>query len=195
MHFRSLRVINEDYIKPDSGFPFHSHTDMEILTYIISGKLEHKDSLGNTSQIQHGEIQLMRAGTGITHSEYNPSQNEEVHLLQIWVIPATKGLPPLYQQRNFKVADHVGKLLLVASPDSQDNSFTIAQDAKIYAALIENNEINYQIENGRNIWIQVVHGNLTVNQHEITNGDGMAITNETGINITGNGEFIMFDLA
>ena len=160
MHFRSLRVINEDYVKSNSGFPFHDHMDMEILTYIISGELQHKDSLGNTSVIRRGEIQLMRAGTGITHSEFNPSKDVDVHLLQIWVIPNAKGLKPLYQQKEFHQADHMGKLVLIASTDGHDNSFIIAQNAKIYAAIIDNTQIDYIIAPNRNIWIQVVNGNL-----------------------------------
>lgn len=195
MHFSSLRVINEDFVKANSGFPFHSHADMEILTYIISGELEHKDSLNNTSVIRRGEIQLMRAGTGITHSEYNPSADVDVHLLQIWVIPNTKGLTPLYQQKSFHQENNVDKLILVASTDGHDNSFKIAQDATIYAAIVKNTPINYTIAKGRNIWIQIVNGKLEINNEKsVDAGDGVAITDETNLKISGDGEFILFDL-
>lgn len=195
MHFRSLRVINEDFVKANSGFPFHDHRDMEILTYIISGELQHKDSLNNTSVIKRGEMQLMRAGTGITHSEFNPSIDSDVHLLQIWIMPNTKDLKPLYQQKEFHQSDNINKLILVASPNGQDNSFTIAQDAKIYTGIIKNTQIDYIIHKSRNIWIQVVEGSLLINNHTVVGGDGVAITNESDITINGNGEFILFDLA
>lgn len=195
MHFSSLRVINEDYVKANSGFPFHSHADMEILTYIIAGELEHKDSLNNTSKIKRGEIQLMRAGTGISHSEYNPSVDIDVHLLQIWILPDTKGLNPLYQQKSFYLENNIGKLVLVASADGQDSSFRIAQNAKIYAAIIANNQLDYPIGKNRNVWIQVVHGKLEINDEHIANsGDGIAIRNESSLKIRGNGEFLLFDL-
>ncbi|MCC2624609.1 MAG: hypothetical protein K0R14_482 [Burkholderiales bacterium] len=194
MHFKSLRVINEDYVKANTGFPFHDHRDMEILTYIISGELQHKDSLNNTSIIRRGEMQLMRAGIGITHSEFNPSKDTDVHLLQIWVMPNAKALKPLYQQKEFHQANHTGKLILVASPDGQDNSFTIAQDAKIYAAIIDKTQIDYVIPQDRGVWIQVISGDLTINGIAIKNGDGVAITDESNITIDGNGEFILFDL-
>jgi redox-sensitive bicupin YhaK (pirin superfamily) len=194
VHFRSLRVVNEDYVKANTGFPFHDHMDMEIITYIISGELQHKDSLGNTSVIRRGEIQLMRAGTGITHSEFNPSKDIDVHLLQIWVIPNVKGLTPLYQQKSFHLIDNIGELVLIASPDGQNNSFIIAQDAKVYAAIINNTLIEYPITLNRNVWVQVVQGNLTINGNLVVNGDGVAITNESGLVIEGNGEFILFDL-
>ncbi|MFN8769661.1 MAG: pirin family protein [Neisseriaceae bacterium] len=196
MHFQSLRVINEDYIKADSGFPFHSHQDMEILTYIISGQLEHKDSINNTSIISRGELQLMRAGTGITHSEYNSSKDEDVHLLQIWIIPADKGLSPLYQQKNFEIDNNLNKLVLVASPDGQNDSFIIAQDVKVYASKIADTKIDYLINPKRKVWIQLVKGNITINKdYLLTNGDGVAITDEASIKISGSGEFILFDLA
>jgi|SRR6185437_832404 len=194
MHFRSLRVINEDYVKANSGFPFHDHMDMEIITYIISGELQHKDSLNNTSVIKRGEIQLMRAGTGITHSEFNPSKDVDVHLLQIWVIPNVKGLTPLYQQKEFHLVDNIGELVLIASPDGQNNSFTIAQDAKIYAAIINKTQIDYTIDPNHNVWIQVVQGDLSINGSSVVSGDGVAITNESSLIINGNGEFILFDL-
>ncbi|MCC2645680.1 MAG: Pirin domain protein [Burkholderiales bacterium] len=194
MHFRSLRVINEDYVKPNSGFPFHNHMDMEILTYIISGELQHKDSLNNTSIIHRGEIQLMRAGTGITHSEFNPSKDTEVHLLQIWIIPNTKGLEPFYQQKQFYLSDNMEKLVLIASNDGENNSFTIAQDVKIYAAILEDTKLDYSIKPKRNIWIQIVEGNLEINGYSVASGDGIAITDELAISITGRGEFILFDL-
>ncbi|HLX55191.1 MAG TPA: pirin family protein [Aquella sp.] len=194
MHFKSLRVINEDYVKANTGFPFHDHMDMEIITYIITGEIQHKDSLGNTSVIRRGEIQLMRAGTGITHSEFNPSKDVDVHLLQIWVIPNVKGLAPLYQQKSFHLVENIGELVLIASPDGQNNSFTIAQDAKIYAAIIKNTQIDYPISPNHNVWIQVVEGNLTINGNSVVSGDGVAIINESNLTINGSGEFILFDL-
>lgn len=194
MQFASLRVINEDYIQPNSGFPFHSHADMEILTYVISGELEHKDSLGNTSVISHGEIQLMRAGTGITHSEYNPSKTTETHMLQIWLIPDTKGLSPLYQQQNFAVKSQPNELVLIASPDGENSSFKIAQDIKIYAAIIENNVINYAVATDRKLWIQVISGDLDIKGNRVSAGDGVKVDNELMLSISGAGEFILFDL-
>jgi redox-sensitive bicupin YhaK (pirin superfamily) len=194
MHFKSLRVINEDFVLAATGFPFHDHRDMEILTYIISGELQHKDSLNNTSVIRRGEMQLMRAGSGITHSEFNPSKDMDVHLLQIWVMPNAKGLKPLYQQKEFHQDRHIGKLVLVASIDGEDDSFIIAQDAKIYAAIIDNTQIDYAISKNRGVWIQVVHGDLKINGVAVKNGDGAAITDESNITIDGNGEFILFDL-
>lgn len=195
MHFSSLRVINEDYVKAGSGFPFHSHMDMEILTYIIDGKLQHKDSLDNTSVINRGEVQLMRAGTGITHSEYNPSANTDVHLLQIWILPNAKGLTPLYQQKSFHLEKNINTLILIASVDGHNDSFKIAQDAKIYAAIIDNKQIDYTITKNRNIWIQIVRGQLYINNIEAFSGDGIAIAHELTLNISGSGEFILFDLS
>lgn len=194
-HFRSLRVINEDYIQENSGFPFHSHQDMEILTYIISGELKHKDSLGNTSVIRRGEVQLMRAGSGINHSEFNPSLQNKVHLLQIWIFPANKGLQPLYQQKQFHLNNNLNKLVLIASPDGQDDSFTIVQDAKIYAAILNNRSVKYPLPDNRHVWLQVVHGIFKVNNLPVESGDGLAISDETLLNIHGNGEFLLFDLS
>ena len=193
-HFQTLRVVNEDRISPQTGFPFHSHQDMEIITYIISGVIEHQDSLGNNGQIRKGEIQLMRAGSGITHSEVNPSDTEETHLLQIWIFPNQKNLEPAYQQKQINLHDLPNQLLLIASPNGENNSFVIAQDAKVYACILQDKEIQYNISSSRSVWLQVVNGDLSVNSTAITRGDGIAIKDETQLNISGTGEFILFDL-
>jgi quercetin 2,3-dioxygenase len=193
-HFQTLRVINEDLIKPSTGFPFHSHQDMEIITYIISGAIEHQDSLGNKGQIRKGEIQFMRAGSGITHSEANPSAVEETHLLQIWIFPNQKNLEPKYQQKQINLHSKPNQLLLIASPNGENNSFEIYQDAKVYACILQNKEIQYNISRSRSAWLQIVAGNLSINSTTVSSGDGIAIRDETQLKISGDGEFILFDL-
>lgn len=197
MRFKSLRVINEDYIGAGQGFMPHSHQNMEIMTYIISGELEHQDDMGNTSIIKSGEVQFMRAGTNVTHSEVNPSKSEETHLLQIWVIPKQKDLPPTYSQRFYSIADKKDKLCLLASGRDQLNCFNIAQDVLIYASILDKSspKLDYPIAGSHeSIWIQLVSGILTVNDITINAGDGVAVEHEDMLHLSSNShaEFILF---
>jgi quercetin 2,3-dioxygenase len=196
MGFRSLRVINEDRVQPGRGFPPHSHRDMEIITYVLSGSLEHKDSLGNGSVIRHGEVQRMTAGTGVTHSEYNPSPTESVHFLQIWILPERNGLPAGYEQQALDAAG--GRLRLVASPDGRDGSLVVHQDAAVLAARLAPDErVEHRLRPGRHAWLQVATGALEVNGTALHQGDGAAIGDESqlGIRATEASELLLFDLA
>jgi quercetin 2,3-dioxygenase len=198
MGFRSLRVINEDRVAPGQGFGAHSHSDMEIISYVLDGALEHKDSLGNGAVIRPGEVQRMTAGTGITHSEYNPSPTQSVHFLQIWILPDRQGLPPGYEQRLFLSAEKQGRLRLVASPDGRDDSVTVHQDAALYVShLGAADTVVHDIAPGRYAWLQVASGAVTLNGQEMLAGDGAAVSDETRLEIgadTGS-EVLLFDLA
>ena len=197
MGFRTLRVINEDVIEPGRGFPTHPHRDMEILSYVLEGNLEHKDSLGNGSVIRPGEVQRMSAGTGIRHSEFNPSVTERVHFLQIWVLPQTVGLEPGYEQKQFFADNPRDQLILVGSRDGREGSLTVHQDLDLYAArLSEGGEVTYEAEPGRGVWIQVALGDLEVNGELLEPGDGLAALDEERLHLrsaTG-GEVLLFDL-
>ncbi len=196
-HFRTLRVINEDYVKPGEGFPTHSHNDMEIITFILEGALEHKDSMGNTSVIKPGEIQRMTAGTGVTHSEFNPSKKDKVHLLQIWIFPDQKGLEPSYEQQVIQSKTKTDRLALIASPDSREGSVKVHQDALVYAASLEKDKsLTYKPDSGRGVWIQAAHGKLLLNGQELSAGDGASIEGEPSIKISSRetSEFLLFDL-
>jgi len=198
MHFRSLRVINEDRVAAGKGFPTHSHRDMEIITYILAGALEHRDSMGNGSVIRPGDVQRMSAGTGVSHSEFNPSDSESVHLLQIWIMPRARNLPPSYEQTNFSENERRNRLRLVASPDGSDGSVTIQQDAKLYAAMLDRETtIEHTLPENRYAWLQVVRGGLNVNGHKLTQGDGAAISRESSLKIAASdeAELLLFDLA
>ncbi len=190
MGFSDLRVINEDLIQPTKGFDTHPHDNMEILTYILSGSLEHKDTLGNTSQIHAGEFQIQSAGTGIEHSEYNPSKKTPVHLLQVWIEPNKQDITPGYQQKSF--ADHQEGLILVASPEGP---LTLHQDARLYLGRFTSSA-NIPLTKTRHAWIQVTRGSLKVNGHSLEPGDGAAISQEQSLSITCQGptEFLLFDL-
>lgn len=193
--FRTLRVINEDYVMPGEGFGTHAHNDMEIITYILEGSLQHKDSMGNTSVIKPGEIQRMTAGTGVTHSEFNPSDKEKVHLLQIWIFPNQKGLKPGYEQK--QIDSQKNQLTLIASPDGRKDSVTLHQEALIYRGSFEKNQrLNYQIDTDHGVWIQVARGSLALNDQNLKAGDGAAIEKESAvqINISSESEFLLFDL-
>lgn len=193
MGFRALKVINEDIVDPKKGFDTHPHNDMEILTYVLEGAIEHKDTLGNHAQIRAGEFQLQTAGTGIEHSEYNPSKKEKVHLLQIWIQPEKKGLTPGYQQMSF--ASHKEVLQLVASRN--EGPMKIHQDTKIYLGRLgEGKEATLALAKGRHAWIQMVKGNVDVNDVSLEQGDGAAISNEEQIAFKANeeSEFLVFDL-
>lgn len=197
MGFRALRVINEDRVEPGKGFDTHSHRDMEILSYVIEGALEHRDSMGNGSIIRPGELQLMRAGTGVTHSEYNPSGSEPVHFLQIWVLPSAEGLEPAYEQREFPEAERRGRLRLVASSDGTDGSLRIHQDVSLYAALLGPDEtLVHELPPGRFAWLQLVKGELSVNGTALSAGDGAALSDEARVELTGttSSEALLFDL-
>jgi quercetin 2,3-dioxygenase len=198
MGFSSLRVINEDKVEPSKGFGTHPHRDMEIITYVLEGALEHKDSIGNGSIIRPGDIQRMSAGTGIAHSEFNASHTDRVHLLQIWILPDKTGIKPSYEQKYFSVEEKQGKLRLVASPDGKDNSVIIHQDANLYvAALNKDDLVNYSINNNRSLWLQIVRGSIEVNDRLLSASDGAAITQEPEIAIaatTDNTEILLFDL-
>jgi quercetin 2,3-dioxygenase len=198
MGFRSLRVINDDVIAPASGFGTHGHRDMEIITYVLSGALEHKDSLGTGAVIYPGEVQRMTAGTGITHSEFNNSPSEAVHLLQIWIIPNTVGLTPSYEQKAFSAAEKQGKLRLVASRDGRDGSVTVNQDLNLYIGLLATDEqISYQVESNRSVWLHVAQGEVTIDNRVLTAGDAIAYPggSELEISSSSNGEILLFDLA
>jgi quercetin 2,3-dioxygenase len=198
MHFRSLRVINEDRVATAKGFPTHSHRDMEIITYILSGELEHRDSMGNGSVIRPGDVQRMSAGTGVAHSEFNPSETVSVHLLQIWIMPRARNLPPGYEQKFFSEEERRGRLRLVASEDGRDGSVTIQQDARLYATMLESgSSVEHTLADKRYAWIQVARGNLNVNGHELKQGDGAAVSNEHQLQLAADdgAEVLLFDLA
>lgn len=198
MGFRALRVINEDRVSPTAGFGTHGHRDMEIVTYVLDGALEHKDNIGNGSIIQPGDVQRMSAGTGILHSEFNHSQTEPVHFLQIWLLPDTNGLKPSYEQRNFSPAKTPGKLQLVAARDGRENAVTIHQDVDLYAGVLKaGDRISHTLKPERHAWVQVARGAITLNGLPLDTSDGAAISEETDVVIeaTEDAEILLFDLA
>jgi hypothetical protein len=198
MGFRSLRVINEDRIQPGRGFEEHSHQDMEILTYVLQGTLRHKDNMGHTSLIQPGMVQRMSAGTGIRHSEFNASQKEVLHLLQIWILPARTGLPPEYEERRFSDEELRGRLRLIVSPDGRDGSLKIHQDVLVYAGRLGTEErVEVSLGRYRSAWVQVAKGVVWVNSTELRPSDGAGITGETELYIVSkeSSEVLVFDLA
>jgi quercetin 2,3-dioxygenase len=197
MGFRSLRVINEDWVAPETGFPTHPHRDMEIITYVLEGKLEHKDSLGTGSVILPGDGQRMTAGSGIRHSEFNPSTTDSVHLLQIWIQPEKAALPPSYEQKSFSAGEKRGKLRLIASRDASDGSVKINQDAQLYVTLLKpGEEVAHELAGGRHGWLQVARGAVELNGKMLGQGDGAAISNEKRVTIKGakDAEVLLFDL-
>lgn len=196
MGFRSLRVINDDMVMPGMGFGTHPHRDMEIITYILSGALQHRDSMGNGRVIQTGDAQYMAAGTGVQHSEFNPSKDEAVHLLQIWIQPDHKGVAPRYAEKSFKNAEP-GKLHLVTSKEGRDGSIAIHQDADLWLAKLEpGNRVNYQLAPGRNAWVHVAEGELSLNGTRLEAGDAAAITDEKALEIVASKptQVLLFDL-
>jgi quercetin 2,3-dioxygenase len=197
MGFRSLRVINEDFIAPNQGFPTHGHRDMEILTYVIRGELSHKDSMGNGTTILPNEVQRMSAGTGILHSEYS-SPSEETHLLQIWILPEEENLTPGYEQTFFAPEEKQGKLKLVASRGGDDGSVKIHQDVNLYSSILAKDEtVSHELAENRHAWAQVVKGEIELNGEILKHGDGAAVSDETLLNIralTDETEFLLFDL-
>ncbi len=198
MGFRALRVINDDRIAAGAGFPTHGHRDMEILTFVLDGALEHRDSLGTGSVIRPGDVQIMSAGTGIRHSEFNPSESDPLRLLQIWMLPERSGLKPRYDQKTFAPAERDGRLRLVGSRDGRDGGVTIYQDIDLYAAnLGPGQAVTHDLRPGRHAWIQVARGKATVNGKPVAEGDGVAISDELRIDIAGvdGAELLLFDLA
>ena len=198
MGFRTLRVINEDRVTPGDGFPTHPHRDMEIITYVIEGALEHKDSMGNGSVIHPGDVQRMSAGTGVTHSEYNASKAESVHLMQIWILPEAPGLKPGYEQKTFTEEDKRGKLRLVASRDGRDGSVKVAQDVSLYASVLDaGEEVSLEVKDGRHAWVQVVRGSVRLNDQALEAGDGAATAGRGALAIEAGAraEVLVFDLA
>jgi redox-sensitive bicupin YhaK (pirin superfamily) len=198
MGFRSLRVINDDRVMPGQGFGMHGHRDMEIVTYVLEGALEHKDSMGHGSIIRAGELQHMTAGTGVRHSEFNPSDRDWVHLYQIWLLPERAGLRPSYEQIAVAESDKHGRFRLVAAPDGADGSLTIRQDARLYlASLSPGQAVAHPIEGSRAVWLQVLRGKVHVIGNDLSAGDGVAITDEKAVAVqaTAPAEVLLFDLA
>jgi redox-sensitive bicupin YhaK (pirin superfamily) len=196
MGFGPLRVINDDHVAPGGGFARHPHDNMEIISYVLEGALEHKDSLGNGSVIRAGEVQRMSAGTGIEHSEFNHSKNEPVHFLQIWIKPETFGIRPSYEQKSFEPAGESG-LTLIASQDGRDGSVTIHQDASVsIGRLKKDEEISHAIRAGRCAWLQVMRGSLTLGDHMVKAGDGASFKDEelVAVQATEDSEFLLFDM-
>lgn len=197
MGFRSLRVMNEDRVAAGQGFGEHAHDNMEIVSYVLAGALEHKDSLGNGEILKPGEFQRISAGTGITHSEFNPSASEPTHFYQIWLLPKSQGIEPSYQQKYFADAELHNVLRVVASPDGRDGSLSIHQDATIYLSKLENgNSIRHKMASGQYAWLQVLRGSVTLNGVALATSDGAAISDKTELNITANSdaEIMLFDL-
>ena len=197
VQFRTLRVLNDDRVAGGAGFPTHPHRDMEIVTYVLEGALEHRDSMGNGSVIKPGDVQYMSAGTGVTHSEFNPSK-EPLRLLQIWMLPQKTGLKPAYDQKNFSPQEKRGKLRLVVSPDGAEGSVKIRQDNSLYATLLDKGEsVRHELRPGRHAWIQVAKGEVKLNGKPLQEGDGAAISEEKSLELTGikDAEVLLFDLA
>lgn len=197
MGFRSLRVINEDFVAPGRGFPKHGHRDMEIITYILEGALRHEDSMGNGSVIRPGDVQRMTAGTGVRHSEQNASDSERVHLLQIWILPNAENLTPGYEQRAFSEEERRGRLRLIASEDSRDDSVRLNQDVGLFASILNaGQDVEHVMDPKRYGWIQVARGEISVNDDKAEQGDGIVVVGEAELKITAHkdAEVLLFDL-
>jgi redox-sensitive bicupin YhaK (pirin superfamily) len=197
MGFRALRVINEDRVAPGMGFGTHGHRDMEILSYVLDGQLEHKDSLGTGAVVQPGELQRMSAGTGVRHSEFNPSETEPLHFLQIWIQPAVQGISPEYEQKAFPQPERQGRLRLVASPDGADGSLTIHQDARVFAGLLAAGQrTEHPLAPGRHAWVHVARGALVLDGTPLRAGDAAAISKPGNLALEGQdaAELLLFDL-
>ncbi|MGB3289096.1 MAG: pirin family protein [Burkholderiaceae bacterium] len=197
MGWSALRVINDDTVQAGEGFGTHGHRDMEIFSYVLEGALEHRDSMGSGSVIRPGDVQLMSAGTGVQHSEFNHSRTEPVHFLQIWIVPKFSGIKPNYQETRFAEEEKRGKLRLIVSPDGQDGSLTIVQDARVYAGLLDGDEsIEHPLTASRHAYVHVARGQLTLNGLALSAGDGVKIADESLLTLTGgrNAEVLVFDL-
>ncbi len=198
MGFRTLRVINEDFVAPGAGFPTHPHRDMEIVTYVLEGALQHKDSLGNGSVIRPGDGQRMSAGAGILHSEANASKSDPVHLLQIWIRPERRGIQPGYEQKAFPAGEERGRLRPIAARDGRDGAVTIHQDVTLYASVLApSQQVEHRLAPGRHAWLQIARGTLTLNGKWLNQGDGAAVSDEENLTIRAeeDAEFLLFDLA
>ena len=198
MSFRHLRVINDDRVRAGHGFPPHGHRDMEIITYVLEGALEHKDDMGNGSVIRPGDVQRMSAGTGVVHSEFNPSKSDAVHLLQIWIVPGARGLAPEYEQKTFAESELRDTLRVIAAPDGRDGAVTIHQDVSLYGSrLTPGRDVRHQLAPGRFAWLHVARGAVRVNATPLTAGDGAAVSDETAVAVsaTAPAEILLFDLA
>lgn len=198
MGFSDLLVINEDRVRPGRGFDPHGHRDMEIFSYVLEGALEHKDSMGNGSVIRPGDVQMMSAGTGVRHSEYNASREDLVHFLQIWIVPERKGVAPRYQQQHFAVAEKRGKLRMIISPDGAEGSLSVYQDARVYAGLFDGNEAqSFQLPANRFAYVHVVRGTLEVNGQRLATGDALKLRSvrEIGFAKGEQAEVLLFDLS
>jgi redox-sensitive bicupin YhaK (pirin superfamily) len=197
MGFRALRVINEDRVKPGYGFPTHPHRDMEIISYVLEGALAHRDSMGTGSVIRPGDVQRMSAGTGVLHSEMNPSTTEPVHFLQIWLMPEQRGIKPSYEEKRFDTAEKQGRLRLVASRDAREGALAIHQDVDLYAGVFDPGAgTRFELRLGRYAWLQVARGALTLNGEALSQGDGAAVSDETALDMsaTEDTEVLLFDL-
>lgn len=198
MGFRALRVINQDQIEPAGGFPTHGHRDMEIVTYMLAGELEHKDSLGSGSIIRPGLVQRMTAGTGIRHSEFNPSQENASHLLQIWMLPDRDGLTPDYEEKDFPLGGRTNQMQMIAAPGGKNGALHINQDIDLYACILgPDHTLTQTLRPDRHAWVQVAGGGLTLNGHALASGDGAAVSDETTLTFESadGAEFLLFDLA
>jgi redox-sensitive bicupin YhaK (pirin superfamily) len=198
MGFRTLRVINDDRVRPGAGFGTHPHRDMEIVTYVLDGQLEHKDSLGTGSVIRPGDVQRMSAGTGVLHSEFNHSRKDPVHFLQLWIVPEARGIKPSYEQKAFPTEERRGKLRLVASRDGRDGSLTVHQDMNLYAGLLTAGEAaTLPLAPGRQAWVHVARGRVELDGQALGEGDGAAVSDASEIALRGvaDGEVLVFDLA
>jgi redox-sensitive bicupin YhaK (pirin superfamily) len=197
MGFSDLRVINEDRVQAGAGFPSHSHRDMEIISYVLDGALEHKDSTGSGGVIRYGDVQRMSAGRGVTHSEFNASKEDKVHFLQIWLLPEKPGLPAAYEEKRFSPEQKSGRLRLIASRDGRDGSLSINQDASVYATVLEEGkEVTHRFDGRRKGWVQVARGRVLVNGTELRAGDGAALSDEASVTFAGGqgSELLLFDL-
>jgi redox-sensitive bicupin YhaK (pirin superfamily) len=198
MGFRALRVINDDHVEPGRGFGTHPHREMEIISYVLEGGLAHRDSMGNGSVIEPGDVQRMSAGSGVTHSEVNASKSAGVHFLQIWIQPARRGIAPSYEQKRFEDTEKAGRLRLVASQTGVDGSVTLNADAALYAGIfLGGQSFQLPLAEGRHGWVHVARGTVTVNGHALAAGDGLALSDEAVVDIVGDerGEVLVFDLA
>ena len=197
MQFSSLRVINDDRVDAGQGFATHGHRDMEILSHVLEGSLQHRDSMGNGKVMTYGEVQLMSAGTGVQHSEFNPSENEGVHFLQIWIMPNQTGIKPRYQQKYFTPAEKRGRWCLLASPDATQGSLMLHQDARVFAALLDGNEtLSFSLAAGRRAYLHIARGEVRAAGMKLSEGDALMISNEEAIHMEGGAEaeLLLFDL-
>lgn len=198
MNFGPLRVLNQDRVAPGKGFGTHGHRDMEIVSYVLEGVMEHKDSMGNGSRMHPGEVQLMSAGSGVQHSEFNGSDEEPLHFLQMWVIPRERGTTPRYEQRVFSEDERRGKLCLVVSPDGADGSLTIGQDARLFTGLLGVGEsTTFELDEGRDAWLHVARGSVNLNGEELRTGDGAGVQAESQLTLEGvdDAEVVLWELA